>query len=84
MQIFDFLKSFFQLLSRSVAIGLKFYREQRAPGFEDSEGTENFTMQVNDLFDVLNAKLPAAGIHKNSPKIQVTGVLMLVVCCVIL
>lgn len=84
MQIFDFLKSFFQLLSRSVATGLKFYREQRAPGFEDSEGTENFTMQVNDLFDVLNAKLPAAGIRKNSPKIQVTGILMLVVCCVIL
>lgn len=38
----------------------------------------------NDLFDVLNAKLPAAGICKNSMKIQVMGVLMLVVCCVIL
>ncbi|KAH6943022.1 hypothetical protein HPB50_014029 [Hyalomma asiaticum] len=60
-----------QLFSRSVAIGLKFYREQGEPGFEDSEGTEQFTRLVNELFDVLNAKHPAAGIQKNSPKIKV-------------
>ncbi|KAH8031901.1 hypothetical protein HPB51_021543 [Rhipicephalus microplus] len=59
-----------QLFSRSVAIGMKFYREQREPGLKDSEGTEMFTMQVNDLFDVLNAKHPATGIRKNSPKIK--------------
>ncbi|KAH9385086.1 hypothetical protein HPB48_027125 [Haemaphysalis longicornis] len=46
-------------------------REQREPGLKDSEGTEMFTMQVNDLFDVLNAKHPATGIRKNSPKIKV-------------
>ncbi|KAL3260967.1 hypothetical protein MRX96_046210 [Rhipicephalus microplus] len=49
---------------------MKIYREQREPGLKDSEGTEMFTMQVNDLFDVLNAKHPATGIHKNSPKIK--------------
>ncbi|KAL3226633.1 hypothetical protein MRX96_024833 [Rhipicephalus microplus] len=58
------------LFSRSVAIGMKIYREQREPGLKDSEGTEMFTMQVNDLFDVLNAKHPATGIRKNSPKIK--------------
>uniref|UniRef100_A0A6G5AFU0 Putative transposable element n=1 Tax=Rhipicephalus microplus TaxID=6941 RepID=A0A6G5AFU0_RHIMP len=68
-----------QLFSRSVAIGMKFYREQREPGLKDSEGTEMFTMQVNDLFDVLNAKHPATGIRKNSPKIKVMGFLMLIV-----
>lgn len=77
----DFLifEPLFQLFSRSVAIGLKFYREQREPGLKDSEGTEMFTMQVNDLFDVLNAKHPATGIRKNSPKIKVMGVRMLIV-----
>lgn len=74
-----------QLFSRSVAIGPKLYREQRKPGFEDGEGTEKFMMQVSELFDALNAKHPAAGICKNSPKIEVTRVLMLIaVCCVIL
>ncbi|KAH8028532.1 hypothetical protein HPB51_017658 [Rhipicephalus microplus] len=50
---------------------MKIYREQREPGLKDSEGTEMFTMQVNDLFNVLNAKHPATGIRKNSPKIKV-------------
>ncbi|KAH7973296.1 hypothetical protein HPB52_023361 [Rhipicephalus sanguineus] len=60
-----------QLLSRSVAIGLKFYREQQYPGFEDTQGTENFTLLMNNIFDALNAKCPITGIYKNSPKIKV-------------
>lgn len=60
-----------QLFSRSVALGLRFYREQREPGFEDTEGTERFTAPINELFDVLNAKIPVEGIRKGSPKIEV-------------
>ncbi|KAL1417883.1 hypothetical protein MTO96_006055 [Rhipicephalus appendiculatus] len=60
-----------QLLSRSVAIGLKFYREQGEPDFEGTEGTEMFTLLTNDLFDTLNAKCPMEGIRRNSPKIKV-------------
>ncbi|KAH7932730.1 hypothetical protein HPB49_001788 [Dermacentor silvarum] len=60
-----------QLFSRSVATGMKFCREQRYPGFEDTQGTENFTLLMNDVFDALNAKCPVAGIYKNSPKIKV-------------
>ncbi|KAK8764227.1 hypothetical protein V5799_033164 [Amblyomma americanum] len=60
-----------QLFSRSVAVGLKFYREQQKPGFEGTEGTESFTRRMNDLFDALNAKCPAEGIRKNSPQLKV-------------
>ncbi|KAL3193432.1 hypothetical protein MRX96_016795 [Rhipicephalus microplus] len=59
-----------QLFSRSVALGLRFYREQREPGFEDTEGTERFTAPINELFDVLNAKILVEGIRKGSPKIE--------------
>lgn len=38
---------------------------------EGSEGTEAFTMMLNDLFDALNAKLPARGIRRHSKEIQV-------------
>lgn len=37
----------------------------------DSTGTEEFTILINDLFDILNAKVPPAGIRRGSPKIQV-------------
>ncbi|KAK8774921.1 hypothetical protein V5799_010546, partial [Amblyomma americanum] len=60
-----------QLFSRSVSIGLKVYRQMMVPGFADSFGTEQFTMLLNDLFDILNSKVPAAGIRKGSPKIKV-------------
>ncbi|KAK8761303.1 hypothetical protein V5799_027430 [Amblyomma americanum] len=63
-----------QLFSRSVAVGLKFYREQQKPGFEGTEGTESFTRRMNDLFDALNAKCPAEGTRKNSPQLKVQKV----------
>ncbi|XP_077516220.1 uncharacterized protein LOC144126127 [Amblyomma americanum] len=59
-----------QLFSRSVSIGLKVYRQMMVPGFANSFGTEQFTMLLNDLFDILNSKVPAAGIRKGSPKIK--------------
>ncbi|XP_077512635.1 uncharacterized protein LOC144123741 [Amblyomma americanum] len=67
-----------QLFSRSVAIGLKFYKEQREPGFEGTEGTEKFTLLMNELFDALNAKCPIEGIRRNSPKIKVSSFMVIV------
>ncbi|KAK8786685.1 hypothetical protein V5799_023542 [Amblyomma americanum] len=60
-----------QLFSRSVAIGLKVYRQLKVPGFSDSAGTETCTKLLNDIFDILNAKIPAAGLRRDSPKIKV-------------
>ncbi|XP_075747935.1 uncharacterized protein LOC142813856 [Rhipicephalus microplus] len=59
-----------QLFSRSTAIGLKMYRKEGVEGLEDSAGTEAFT-RIFNVFDALNAKHPAEGIHKGSPKILV-------------
>ncbi|KAH7978767.1 hypothetical protein HPB49_006698 [Dermacentor silvarum] len=59
-----------QLFSQSVGIGLEVYRQLTVPGFADSTGTEEFTLLMNDLFDILNAKVPPDGIKKGSPKIQ--------------
>ncbi|KAH8038357.1 hypothetical protein HPB51_001140 [Rhipicephalus microplus] len=59
-----------QLFSQSVAIGLKVYRQLKVPGFSDSAGTEAFTKLLNHVFDILNAKVPAAGIRRDSPKIK--------------
>ncbi|KAH7987064.1 hypothetical protein HPB51_026566 [Rhipicephalus microplus] len=60
-----------QLFSRSVAIGLKVYRQLKVPGFSDSAETEAFKKLLNDVFDILNAKVPGAGIRRDSPKIKV-------------
>ncbi|KAL3186860.1 hypothetical protein MRX96_004797 [Rhipicephalus microplus] len=65
-----------QLFSRSVAMDLKFYREQGEPSFEDTEGTESFTRKMNDLFDALNAMCPAEGIRENSPQMKADPVLV--------
>ncbi|KAH6932625.1 hypothetical protein HPB50_008194 [Hyalomma asiaticum] len=46
-----------QLFSRSVSIGLKVYRQMKVPGFADSAGTQEFTLLLNDLFDILNSKI---------------------------
>ncbi|KAG0416296.1 hypothetical protein HPB47_006512 [Ixodes persulcatus] len=60
-----------QLFSRSVALGLRYYREKDTPGLQDSLGTEEFTLLVNNLFDALNAKIPDEGIRINSPQIRI-------------
>ncbi|KAH9381237.1 hypothetical protein HPB48_014452 [Haemaphysalis longicornis] len=58
------------LFSRSVAIVLKFYREQKTPGSASAHGTEEFTLLLNNLFDALNARLPLEGIRQNSRQIR--------------
>ncbi|KAG0410047.1 hypothetical protein HPB47_012835 [Ixodes persulcatus] len=60
-----------QLFSRSTALGIRIYRNERRPGLESSEGTETFTRLLNDLFDALNAKLPLQGIRKTSSGIKI-------------
>lgn len=46
-----------QLLSRSIALALKFCRDVlKLDSFEDSEGTEKFIMIFNDLFDIFNSR----------------------------
>ncbi|KAG0417906.1 hypothetical protein HPB47_005271 [Ixodes persulcatus] len=60
-----------QLFSRSTALGIRIYRNERRPGLESSEGTETFTRLLNDLFDALNAKLPLQGIRITSSGIKV-------------
>ncbi|KAG0443014.1 hypothetical protein HPB47_015379, partial [Ixodes persulcatus] len=60
-----------QLFSRSTALGIRIYRNERRPDLESSEGTETFTRLLNDLFDALNAKLPLQGIRKTSSGIKI-------------
>lgn len=46
-----------QLLSRSVAVALKFCREiLKLDDFKDSEGTETFVMIFNNRFDIFNSR----------------------------
>lgn len=55
-----------QLFSRSVAIGPKFCREQREPGFEDGEGTEKFMMQVIKNFLIMLNMTEKNSIERNT------------------
>ena len=43
-----------QVMSRSVALSLKFCREQGYPQFKGSEATEKFLFFMNNIFDILN------------------------------
>ena len=46
-----------QVLSRSVALSLKFCREElNLPQFKGSEATEEFLLIINDIFDLLNSR----------------------------
>ena len=58
----------FQLFSRSVADGIKFFRETHFSGFEGSESTEQFTRDLNCLVDILNSSSPVNGLYKGSDK----------------
>ena len=44
-----------QLLSRSVALSLKFCREAGFPQFKGSEATEKFLLMMNNIFDIFNS-----------------------------
>lgn len=46
-----------QLLSRSVALAIKFCREElKLPEFVGSEATEKFIMTMNNMFDIFNSR----------------------------
>ncbi|KAK8777907.1 hypothetical protein V5799_020751 [Amblyomma americanum] len=62
-----------QLFSRGTAIGIRVYREAKAAGLQDSEGTEAFTRMLNDVFDALNIKLPSRGIRCYSKEIEASS-----------
>jgi len=48
-----------------MAVGIQFYREQNINELKDSSETQNFTLRMNNMFDVLNRKFAAAEIRKN-------------------
>lgn len=43
-----------ELLSRSAAKSLAYLMSSEQPGFQDSSGTIEFILKINDLFDILN------------------------------
>ena len=46
-----------QIFSRSVALSLKFCREElKLPQFQGSEATEEFLLIMNDIFDLMNSR----------------------------
>ena len=46
-----------QVLSRSVALSLKFCREElNLPQFQGSEATEEFLIMINNIFDIMNSR----------------------------
>lgn len=55
----------------SMATGIEFYKKMNLNGFSDSDETVKFTILMNNLFDLLNRKLSAEGIKKNSHDIEV-------------
>ena len=52
----------FQLFSRSIVHGIKFYQEIRLDGFEESKPTEDFTRALNSLADILNSSTPTTAL----------------------
>ncbi|KAH7950304.1 hypothetical protein HPB49_022122 [Dermacentor silvarum] len=62
-----------QVFSRSMASGIKFYRDQGVRKLGNSETTEEFTLFLNDLFDALNRRFPAEGITTQSSDLGVVS-----------
>jgi len=58
-----------------MATGIRFYRDRKLKGLEDSLETEEFTIFMNKMFDALNRKFPAEGIKKHSKDLEVIYVL---------
>lgn len=46
-----------------MVVGIKFHRKREKHIFKNLEETESCTLFLNDLFDLLNHKYPAEGIH---------------------
>ncbi|KAL5239065.1 hypothetical protein ACI65C_006475 [Semiaphis heraclei] len=60
-----------QLFIKSVAVGLRFYRDRQPDFFKDSIETEQFTLMLNNIFDAVNQKFPKEGIKQNSHDLEV-------------
>ena len=52
-----------QLFSNSVADGTTFYKAQGASEMKTCDTTIVFVRRLNQLFDILNAKLPHSGLR---------------------
>lgn len=53
-----------QLFSRSVASSMNFLKEKNCPVFLNADATINFTLRINNIFDILNSKKCADGEFK--------------------
>lgn len=53
-----------QLLSRSVARSIEYLKDSNPPEFQNSEGTIEFTLRLNNMFDILNSRHDAIGEFK--------------------
>lgn len=69
-----------QLFSKSVADALKTCRKMGLPQFQGSEGTEEFIQNVNDTFDVLNARHTLAMDFKRALDPSTYKVLFVYIC----
>jgi hypothetical protein len=67
-----FTKSGFalQLFSRSVACGLKLYKNH-VDGLSDCDPTIEFTKKMNHIFDLMNSRHPVDAIRLNDKRDQI-------------
>jgi non-receptor tyrosine kinase TNP-like protein len=54
-----------------MAAGIKFYRQRGIELLQDSEGTEQLTRDLNDLFDSLNTSNPTNKLKLGDSKHEV-------------
>jgi len=54
-----------------MAVGIQFYRNKNEKNLIHSEETEQLTLFINNLFDVLNRKFSKEEIRKNSYDFEV-------------
>ena len=59
-----------QILSKSIAKGLRYYKAYD-PGLENCEATANFCERFNDLFDVLNNLKSEDGLKLSSKGLKI-------------
>lgn len=59
------------MFSKSVAAGLRTYRNQKVEGLKRSEETEKFCIMLNKLFDALNRKNPRQGVKSTGSDFEV-------------
>lgn len=60
-----------QVFSLSMASGIRFYRRRGVYSLANSEETEEFTLFVNDFFDVMNHCFPDKRIVRNSTDLAI-------------